>query len=83
MESLKKLFGEAGAVFDDSYKVYLEDDSFGSVFIVKDKNLDDFMVNAEFKKAGKTNIILEDSSGNKEIYEINIKSDNYEINRKE
>ena len=50
--------GSDGAVFDDSYKVYLEDDSFGKVFIIKDQNIEDFMVNAEFKKAGKTNIIL-------------------------
>ena len=74
--------GSAGAVFDDSYNVYLEDDSFGKVYIVKDPNLDDYMVNAEFKKAGKTNIILEDSSGNREVYEINIKSNSYDINKK-
>ena len=74
--------GSLGAVFDDSYNVYLEDESFGKVYIVKDKNIDDFMVNAEFKKAGKTNIILEDSIGNKEVYEIDIKRDSYEINKK-
>ena len=74
--------GSEGAVFDDSYNVYLEDESFGRVYIVKDKNIDDYMVNAEFKKAGKTNIILVNSNGNKEVYEINIKSDSYDINRK-
>ena len=74
--------GSAGAVFDDSYKVYLEDESFGNVYITKDKNLDDFMVNAEFKKSGKTNIILEDANGNKEVYEIDVKRDTYEINKK-
>lgn len=74
--------GSLGAVFDDSYNVYLEDESFGKVYIVKDKNIDDYMVNAEFKKAGKTNIILEDSIGNKEVYEIEIKSNSYDINKK-
>ena len=62
--------GSAGAVFDDSYKVYLEDESFGKVYIVKDKNIDEYMVNAEFKKTGKTNIILENSNENKETYEL-------------
>ena len=74
--------GSEGAVFDDSYNVYLEDENFGKVYIVKDKNIDEYMVNAEFKKSGKTNIILEDSKGNKEVYEIDIKSDSYDINKK-
>ena len=74
--------GSAGAIFDDSYNVYLEDESFGKVYIIKDQNIEDYMVNAEFKKAGKTNLILEDSNGNKEIYEINIKNNSYDINKK-
>jgi hypothetical protein len=73
--------GELGATFDDTYKVYLEDESLGNIYIVKDKNLDDYMVNAEFKKAGKTNVILEDSNGHKETYEITIKTDSYDINK--
>ena len=74
--------GSAGAVFDDSYNVYLEDDSFGKVYIVKEPHIDDYMVNAEFKKAGKTNIILEDLDGNKEVFEIDIKNNSYDINKK-
>ena len=74
--------GKDGAFFDNSYNVYLEDSSYGKVFIVYDEAIKDYMVNAEFKKAGKTNIILEDSKGNKEIYEIDIKSDKYNINKK-
>lgn len=72
-----------GAVFDDSYKVYLEDESFGKVYIIKDENIKDYMINAEFKKTGKTNLILEDPKGNKEIYEIDIKNNTYEINKKQ
>ena len=36
----------------------------------------------EFKKAGKTSIILEDSNGDKQIYEIDIKNNSYDINKK-
>ena len=75
--------GSAGAVFDDSYKVYLEDDKLGDVYIEYDNVLEDYMVNAEFKRAGKTNLILEDSNGNKEVYEIDVKRDRYDINKKE
>ena len=73
--------GDAGAVFDDTYKAYLEDDRFGRVYIVKDENLEDYMLNAEFRKAGKTNVIIESASGDKQIFEINIKSNSYEINK--
>lgn len=74
--------GEAGAVFDDNYKASLEDESFGKVYIVYNEALNDYVVNAEFKKAGKTNIILEDVSGNREVYEIDVKSDTYDIIKK-
>jgi hypothetical protein len=73
--------GEAGAVFDDTYKAYLEDERFGRVYIIKDENLEDYMLNAEFKKAGKTNIIIENASGDKQIFEIDIKSNSYDIKK--
>ena len=75
--------GSAGAIFDSSYNVYLEDESYGKVYIVYDENIEDYMVNAELKKAGKTNLILEDSNGNKIIFEVNIKNSTYDIKKKE
>jgi len=74
--------GEAGAVFNDSYNVYLEDSSYGKVYITYSEGIEDYMVNAEFKKSGKTNIILEDSNGNKEVFEIDVKNNSYDINKK-
>jgi len=74
--------GDAGAVFDDSYNVYLEDSKYGKVYIEYDESLEDYKVNAEFTRAGKTNLILEDKEGNKTIYEIDIKSHSYDINKK-
>lgn len=74
--------GSAGAVFDDSYNVYLEDSKYGKVYIEYDESLEDYKINAEFTRAGKTNLILEDKEGNKTIYEIDIKSHSYDINKK-
>ena len=74
--------GSAGAVFDDSYNVYLEDSSYGKVYIMYNEGLEDYVVNAEFTRAGKTNIILEDSNGNKEVFEIDIKNSSYDISKK-
>ena len=74
--------GSAGATFDDSYNVYLENSDYGKVYIVYDENMEEYMVNAFFTKAGKTNIVLEDSNNNKTIFEIDIKTDSYDINKK-
>ena len=74
--------GSAGAVFDDSYKVYLKDSKFGNVHIEYDESLDDYEVVAEFKRGGKTVLILEDSKGNKTEYDLDIKRDKYDINKK-
>ena len=68
---------ETGETFDDSYKVYLDNESLGKVYIIYDKNLEDYEVEAKFKRAGKSNLILEDSNGNKTIYEIDVKRDNF------
>ena len=74
--------GEAGAVFDNTYKVYLEDDKYGKVYIKYDEGFEDFKIDAEFKRAGKTNLVLEDSNGNKTIYEIDIKINSCNIKKK-
>ena len=74
--------GSTGAVFDNSYNVYIEDSSYGKVYITYNEGLEDYVVNAEFTRAGKTNIILEDSKGNKEVFEIYIKNNSYDINKK-
>ena len=74
--------GELGAVFDDTYNVYLEDNKFGNVYIKYDDALEDYKLEAEFRKAGKTNIIFEDRNGNKTVFEIDIRRDDYDIVKK-
>ena len=73
---------ETGKVFDDGYNVYLEDDKLGKVHIEYDESLEEYKVEAEFKRAGITNLVLEDSNGNKTIYEIDIKRNTYNITKK-
>ncbi len=68
--------------FDNTYKVYLTDESFGKVYIVFEKDIDDYMVNAEFKKAGKAELVLESPKGEKNTYEIDIKDHTYSVNKK-
>ena len=65
--------------FDDTYKVYLKDSKYGNVDVVYLEEIEGYMIRADFVKEGKTEIILEDPSGNKKIYKINIKRDTYEL----
>ena len=73
---------ESGETFNDSYKAYLENDKIGKVSIKYNEGIEDYIVEAEFKRAGITNLILEDSNGNKTIYEIDVKRNTYDINKK-
>ena len=74
--------GSAGAVFDDSYKVYLSDESLGTVDIRFEQGLEDWVVHAVFTKSGKTEVVLESQNGEKTIYDIDVKRDTYDINKK-
>ena len=73
--------GEAGAVFDDSYKAYLEDDSFGTVEIVYNESIEDYLLNANLVKGGKTNLILEDAKGSRTVYEVDISYNSFDIRK--
>lgn len=74
--------GGAGIIFDDSYKVYLSDEKYGKVYIVYEENIEDYMVNAEFKKIGKTEFIIESSEGEKTVFDLDIERTSYHIKKK-
>lgn len=65
--------------FDNTYKISFEDSKYGDIKIAYLESIEDYVVSVGFKKEGKTNIILEDSNGNKKIYEVTIKRDNYKL----
>ncbi|MCR4669224.1 MAG: hypothetical protein K5774_07670 [Clostridia bacterium] len=71
--------GSLEVVFDDTYTVSLEDESFGKVFIVYNDNLQDYIVNAEFRKQGTTNMIMESADGERRVFEITVYRDHYDI----
>ena len=75
--------GSLGAVFDDSYKVYLADESFGKVDIrFIEQGLNDYVVHAIFNKKGNTEVILESPSGEKTVFDIKIDRNTYTIEKK-
>ena len=68
--------------FDNTYKVYLDDNSYGDLKIVKIDSIDTWMVHADFKKAGKTTFTLESPDGNKKVFDISIQKDKYSVDEK-
>ena len=68
--------------FDGSYSASLEDSRFGSVEIVRPEHIGDYMVHAEFKKAGKTVLTLRAPDGAETKYDLRIERDKYEITKR-
>ena len=65
--------------FDDTYKVYLTDKKYGELSIKYESGIEDWMVHAEIKKAGKTKFILESPNGEKKTFNIKIRRDTYDV----
>ena len=68
--------------FDDSYKVYLEDDKYGDVKIIYLENIESYMVHADLKRAGTTTLTLESPNGEKTEYELHIERHKYTVTEK-
>ncbi|MBQ6229983.1 MAG: hypothetical protein IJJ74_02580 [Eubacterium sp.] len=77
-------FDDTGLVitFDDSYSVRLKDESYGDVSISYNEDIEDYAIDAKFKKIGKTELIIESPSGEKVEIKIDIKSDSYKLTEK-
>ena len=73
--------GETGFEFDDTYTVKLKDEEFGKVYIVYEENLEDYMVNAEFKKTGETEFTITSPDGEEYVYKLTVKRDSYNRER--
>ena len=68
-------------IFNEKCNVYLEKD-LGEVYIRYEEGIEDYLIEGDFKKAGKTNLILVDENGNKTVFEISIESDTFDLNKK-
>lgn len=67
--------------FNENCKVYLEKD-LGEVYIRYEEGIEDYIIEANFKKAGKTDLVLVDENGNKTIFELDVKNNKFELNKK-
>ena len=77
------LFGDSEEhPLKEGYKAYLKDDKYGSVSVEYFDNLECYMLKAAFTHEGKTELIIESPTGEKNTYDISIKIDTYTINKK-
>ncbi|MCR5294094.1 MAG: hypothetical protein K6E30_02810 [Lachnospiraceae bacterium] len=69
--------------FDDTYKASLADEKYGDVEIIYMKNVEDYMLHAELRKAGKTVLTIEAPDGGKREFDLVIEYDTYEVTPRE
>ena len=67
--------------FNENYNVYLEKD-LGEVYIRYEEGMEDYLIEGNFKKTGKTNLILTDENENKTVFELNIGNNTFDLNKK-
>ena len=65
--------------YDDSYTVYLEDPEYGDVSIGYEEGIQDYIVRAEFKKAGDTVLVLESPDGEQYLFDLTIGRSTYDV----
>jgi len=68
--------------FDDTYQVSLADEKYGDVNIVYNKDVEDYFVHAELKRAGKTVLTLTSPDGSQQEYDLTIEKDTYSVTPK-
>lgn len=66
----------------DEYQVSLADDKYGDVSIKYIEGIDSYMVHADFKKKGETELIINTPDGTTKTYDLNIGLFTYDIKEK-
>lgn len=68
--------------FDDSYTADLADEKYGEVKIIYMESLEDYMLHADFKRAGDTVLTLVSPDGERTEYDLHIERYTYKVTKK-
>lgn len=71
--------GSDGIEFDDSCRVYLADEEYGSVRIEYDEKLDTYMMNADLARDGETELVIESPDGTKTVFKLIVENSSYDL----
>ena len=69
---------ETHIIFDNTYKVYFEDESFGDAYIGYEEGIESWVIYTNYKKAGNVTLVLESPEGVKTFFDIHVKRDTYD-----
>ena len=65
--------------FDDTYEVYLIDKKYGDVNIQYNESLRAYMIHADFKRGGETELVIEGTNSKIKRYNLNIEINKYTL----
>ena len=68
--------------FDGSYSAYLADEKYGDVEIRYEESIEDYMLHADFRRAGDTVLTLVSPDGGKTEFDVHIERDTYEFTKR-
>ena len=74
--------GLDGETINEKCKAYLENSKYGKVEVMYDDRAQDYLIHAEFKKAGTTTMVFENSKGEKERFRLTIEKTTYTLEKK-
>ncbi len=72
--------GSRNIILNEKSKVYLED-NLGKVYIKYENGFEDYVLNGEFTKAGKTKLTIIDANDKKTEFNLTVKSDNFDLRK--
>ena len=73
--------GGLGVKFDNTYEFVLEDEAYGDVHVEYNENIEDWLLQASFKKTGTTKLIMTAPDGEEQVFDVTIYRDRYDIDR--
>ena len=68
--------------FDRSYSVSLADEKFGSVEIIYVESIENYMVHADFRRAGDTVLTMISPTGERTDYDLHVERDTYSVTKR-
>ena len=66
--------------YDDTYKIYLEDEKYGKINVEYNEELNTYCMNVEFHTTGETKLVIDDQKGNVNKYDLTIGKNTFDLN---
>ncbi len=73
--------GSNNVIFEKGDKAYLEDETVGTVTIEYEESIETYVIKSHFKKAGETNLVIENKYGDVYRYKVTNKQYSYVLDR--